>query len=326
MGGLRWRSILASISICACTASPPKNTFKATIPALQKSCEQGIDKACIDLGDAFWRGNVVEEDRDAAKGFYAKACERDHAEACRKVQLISAQIAAGVSSKSIAATASLPSFGGKPLYRPSNCRGYSSQLRGNDTGSAELRCEDNSNMYWVLPKALENENTASLEQQMQADAGVFLSAHDRSSPALVGGALPDADSGTKHQCRIDGDEGVCRVLRDAKDKTINLIGYRIGDRPTVYLQCSWIGEITSLPAACRHVVKVGDVIGGTARSRQQLHDSCTSGAAESCYELGLRWGNGEDGPASLVEARKWVKASCDRGHRPACEFLPLMAE
>ena len=61
-------------------------------------------------------------------------------------------------------------------------------------------------------------------------------------------------------------------------------------------------------------------------SRKKLQERCDSGKAEACYELGLAWGNGDDGPRSLAEARRWVERACSLGHAGACAFLPDMAE
>ncbi len=55
-------------------------------------------------------------------------------------------------------------------------------------------------------------------------------------------------------------------------------------------------------------------------------ENCGLGLGESCYELGLMWGNGNGGRKDLEVARKWVDEACKQGHGDACDFLPLMAE
>ncbi len=62
-----------------------------------------------------------------------------------------------------------------------------------------------------------------------------------------------------------------------------------------------------------------------ASSRAAQQRACDKGNAEACYELGIMWGNGTDGPISQAQAVHWVKHACDLGHGPACEFLPDMA-
>ncbi len=58
--------------------------------------------------------------------------------------------------------------------------------------------------------------------------------------------------------------------------------------------------------------------------RTALAERCDDGDAESCYELGLKWGNGEDGPADPTRAREYVSEACDLGSTEACGFLPMM--
>jgi len=54
--------------------------------------------------------------------------------------------------------------------------------------------------------------------------------------------------------------------------------------------------------------------------RTALDAACQGGAAVSCYDLGLLYGNGEDGPVSLALARRFVGRACELGHAPACEL------
>jgi TPR repeat protein len=60
------------------------------------------------------------------------------------------------------------------------------------------------------------------------------------------------------------------------------------------------------------------------KARIELQDECDSGSGESCYELGLMWGNGEGGPRDASKARELVARACELGAAKACGFLPMM--
>lgn len=60
------------------------------------------------------------------------------------------------------------------------------------------------------------------------------------------------------------------------------------------------------------------------KTRAQLSDLCDDGDGASCYELGLKWGNGVDGPTDADKARQYVERACDLEHQKACDFLPMM--
>jgi TPR repeat protein len=60
------------------------------------------------------------------------------------------------------------------------------------------------------------------------------------------------------------------------------------------------------------------------RSRGILTEACAEEDGRACYQLGLMWGNGEDGPADHGQARRYVARACELGVREACDFLPMM--
>lgn len=60
------------------------------------------------------------------------------------------------------------------------------------------------------------------------------------------------------------------------------------------------------------------------KSRDDLQEECDDGAAKACYDLGLMWGNGKDGPQDATKSKALVSRACDLGSKEACEFLPMM--
>lgn len=59
---------------------------------------------------------------------------------------------------------------------------------------------------------------------------------------------------------------------------------------------------------------------------ERLEASCDDGDAEACYNLGLRYGNPEEGEKDLRKARQYVQRGCDLGHQEACDLLEVMVE
>lgn len=59
---------------------------------------------------------------------------------------------------------------------------------------------------------------------------------------------------------------------------------------------------------------------------RDLQSECDAGKANSCFELGVKVGSGDEGPKDQKRARALVNRACELGSEEACEFLPMMKE
>lgn len=54
----------------------------------EKSCDSGNVEACKNLGELYYWGRGIEQDREKSKPFFEKACNKKDGEACRSLGVI----------------------------------------------------------------------------------------------------------------------------------------------------------------------------------------------------------------------------------------------
>jgi TPR repeat protein len=146
------------------------------------------------------------------------------------------------------------------------------------------------------------------------------------------GVRQDYDKALAHYLRVcdtlawERGRRTKEIIADACNNVGAVYSKGLGVNPDGALSLKYFSKACQLgeQMACKNRNVIKKEV--TKASRFDLVKQCGQGSAKGCYELGIMWGNGDDGPKDLKQAKHWVKLACDKGYEPACELLPSMRE
>jgi TPR repeat protein len=273
----------------------------------EKGCGLEDGRACLLLGYCFESGKGVHADIENAKLMYRRSCDLQDGEGCAAVGIFSrdrgeidealdfyrksCELWDGLGCYELAVAHDTGSKvqASKNLAREYYSRSCSFNFPGG--------CNNLGRMY-QLGEGVDQNYEKALELYLKVCDGLIWE-DDRTTTELVANACNNAGA---------------------------VFSQGLGVKPNIKIAIEYFkkGCGRGDPAACQNRKKIEKEI--NAVSRFDTAKQCYQGSAKSCYDLGIMWGNGEDGPKDLKQAKHWVKIACDNGYKEACELLPSMRD